>query len=135
MPPGAGKVDSFIHKCPAATSTSRGPQDTQVILTSQSFGGLTGRHASDEADRRGEITSFLLKHLSCRLTTHSGYFQWSPDDYGTLSCSHDFKQLLKQKFCDMVSDPDLRDDRKLRPDLNRISSVTPCKVPTRHLKY
>ena len=50
------------------------------------------------------MISFPIKHLGSRLKTHSRYFQWSPGDYATLKCSHDFKQPLKQQFCDMISD-------------------------------
>ena len=106
----------------------------QVIRTSQLIGRLAGRHASHQADRQGEMTSFPLKHLGSRRKTHSKDFQWSSSDYATLSCSHDFKHPLKQKFCDMFSDPDLLDDRRLRPDLNRHFLCDTLPMSTRHLK-
>ena len=111
-----------------------GPQDAKATRTSHSNGGLAGRHASHQADRRGEMNSFLLKHSGSRLKTQPGYFQWSPGDYATLSCSHDFKQPLKQIFCNMVSDPDLRDVRRLRPNLNWYFHCDPPYLPTKHLK-
>ena len=70
MPSGAGKVDSFIHQCPRPRPHRGGPQDAQVIRAYIPVDPLAGWHASHQADRRGEMTSYPLKQwaLDLKLT-------------------------------------------------------------------
>ena len=91
----------------------------------QLIGQLAGRHATHEADRNGEMTSFSLKRACSKLKTLAGEAQYSPGDNVTQLCPEDFKQALKQQVCDVVSDPDFGDEPRLRPDFNRLFFCDP----------
>ena len=98
----------------------------------QPIGQLAGRHATHEADRNGETTSFSLKCACSKLKTQN--VQYSPGDYVTQLCPDDFKQPIKQQVCDMVSDPDFRDEPRFRPDLNRLFFCDTVHLSSRLLK-
>ena len=81
------------------------------------------------------MTSFSLKRM---YTQNSKRTQERRNtalgDYITQLCPEDFKQPVKQQVCDMVSDPDFRDESRIRPDFNRSFFCDPVYMPSMALK-